>query len=97
MRKTFKRPDGSDVTVEGTPEELAEYEKKIQEENRGHVHESGKKPGVLRGAEVDGIPLSDGEVNMIRAVRAIKENPMGYDRWIRWPDPGYGVPWPVTC
>lgn len=44
MKKTIQKPDGSTETVEGTAEEIAEYERKI----RGDVKESPKPPpGIL--------------------------------------------------
>lgn len=33
MKKTFTKPDGTTETIEGTPEELAAYEKKLREED----------------------------------------------------------------
>lgn len=65
MKKTVTRPDGTQEVVEGTAEEIAEYEKKLREAPKG----KGKKP-ILHGAEVDGVPLSDDEVNVVRLKRA---------------------------
>lgn len=70
MRKTFKRHDGTTVEVEGTPEELAEYERKIREGSQpASIGEKSKKKPVLRGAEVDGKPLTDEEVALVRLHR----------------------------
>lgn len=66
MRKVIKRTDGSEEIVEGTAEEIAEYERAIKE---GGKPQSSKKKPVLRGAEVDGKPLTDEEVQMVRLVR----------------------------
>lgn len=45
MKKTIQKPDGTTETVEGTPEEIAEYERKL----RGEVQEAPKPkgPGLL--------------------------------------------------
>ena len=64
MKKTFKRTDGTEEVVEGTPEEIAEYENNLREV----VVKKSKKP-VLRGAEVDGTPLTDGDVFAVRLSR----------------------------
>jgi hypothetical protein len=45
MKKTITRPDGTTEVVEGTAEEIAEYEKKIKV---GDIRETPKKgPGLL--------------------------------------------------
>ena len=67
MRKVIKHPDGREETVEGTPEEIAEYERQLRE---GGKPRPGKKKPVLHGAEVDGKPLTDDEVNLVRLSRA---------------------------
>ena len=69
MTKTFKRKDGTEEVVEGTPEELAEYERRLRES--GNLHEAPKKKDILHGAAVDGIPLSEDEVSYVRNRRAI--------------------------
>lgn len=45
MKKTIQKPDGTTEVVEGTPEEIAEYERKL----RGDVQEAPKQkgPGLL--------------------------------------------------
>lgn len=66
MKKVIKHPDGREETVEGTAEEIAEYERKLREGGRS----KSKKP-VLHGApEVDGKPLTDAEVILVRLSRA---------------------------
>lgn len=65
MKKVIKHPDGREETVEGTAEEIAEYERKLREGGKSR----GKKP-VLHGAEVDGEPLTDAEIMLIRLSRA---------------------------
>ncbi len=67
MRKVIQHPDGRQETVEGTPEEIAEYERHLRE---GGKPRTTKKKPVLHGAEVDGKPLTDDEVNLIRLSRA---------------------------
>ena len=49
MKQTFTRPDGTEVTVEGTPEELAKYERQINEGSPNPP--STKKKPVLKGSE----------------------------------------------
>ena len=64
MKKTIKRPDGTEEVVEGTAEEIAEYERKLREGSK-----SSKKKPVLHGASVDDIPLTDNEIILIRLSR----------------------------
>jgi hypothetical protein len=64
VKKTIKRPDGTEEVVEGTAEEIAEYERKLREGTKP----SKKKP-VLHGAEVDGIPLTEAESMLVRMKR----------------------------
>lgn len=45
MKRTFKRLDGVEETLEGTAEELAEYERRIRESGRT----TKSKPDVLKG------------------------------------------------
>lgn len=66
MKRTFKRPDGTEEVVEGSAEELAEYERRLREGSKAPG--KGKKP-VLHGAAVDGEPLTDDEVNLVRLSR----------------------------
>lgn len=65
MRKVIKRPDGTEEVVEGTADEIAEYERQIREGAKPRP----KKPPVLRGAEVDGKPLTDAEIGAVRLMR----------------------------
>lgn len=44
MKRTFKRPDGTEETLEGTAEELAEYERKLKREQQE------QRPDILKGA-----------------------------------------------
>lgn len=67
MKRTFKRPDGTEEVIEGSAEELAEYEKRLRE--GGKPGGKGKKP-LLHGAEVDGIPLTEDESMLVRLKRA---------------------------
>lgn len=46
MKKTITKKDGTTVVVEGTAEELAEYEKKLKKEP---LQEEPSKPGLLKG------------------------------------------------
>jgi hypothetical protein len=34
MKRTFRRPDGAEETLEGTPEELAEHERRLREQSQ---------------------------------------------------------------
>lgn len=43
MKKTVVKPDGTQEVLEGTPDEIAELERKL----RGGVQEQVKKPGLL--------------------------------------------------
>lgn len=46
MKKTIIKPDGSSETVEGTPEEIADYERKIRGETQNEAPKP-KTPGLL--------------------------------------------------
>ena len=37
MRKTFKRKDGTEETIDGTPEEIAAYEKAVEENKKSET------------------------------------------------------------
>lgn len=70
MKKKFRQADGTEVEVEGTAEELAEYERRIRE-GQQPVSVGRKKKPVLHGApEVDGKPLTDEEITLVRLSRA---------------------------
>ncbi len=47
MKRTNKRPDGTEEVLEGTPEELAEYERRLREPAKK------PKPDVLKGSEAE--------------------------------------------
>lgn len=52
MKRTFKRPDGTEETLEGTAEELAEYERKLNQQNE---QQQPGKPGILKGKELEAL------------------------------------------
>jgi hypothetical protein len=66
VKKVIKHPDGRVETVEGTADEIAEYERKLREV----VGKSKSKKPVLHGAEIDGQPLTDAEAILVRLHRA---------------------------
>lgn len=72
MKRTFRRHDGVEETIEGTPEELAEHERRLRDEadkaNEG-LRIRPTKPEILKGAEVDSVPLTEGEIAIVRAMR----------------------------
>ncbi len=74
MKRTYKRPDGTEETLEGTAEELALYEQEQIKKGVASIPETTTpKPGILHGKpEVDGVPLTDNEVGFIRTLRLIK-------------------------
>lgn len=76
MKKIIKKTDGTEETIEGTPEEIALYERQLRELGQLDEQKPGK-PGVLHGshATVDGIMLTEGEIELIRACRAISSAP----------------------
>lgn len=93
MTKKFKRPDGTEEEVTGTAEEIAAYERAL----RGEVSEGKKPPPVLKGAELDGEPVTDAEVEYIRSFRKMLRDPNTFlvppqvhPNEPRWP--GLGVP-----
>lgn len=84
MKKTRRNPDGTEDVLEGDPGEIREYERQIQTDEAEIRHqreqpmnESPKKPGILHGAEVDGVPLTENEVEWVRWLR--KFNTGGLD------------------
>jgi len=50
VRKVIKRPDGTEEIVEGTADEIAEYERRLKE--GGKLPPSSKRKPVLHGASV---------------------------------------------
>lgn len=46
MRKIVKRPDGSEEVIEGTPEEIREYERVIESSGKALPQ---KKPNLIKG------------------------------------------------
>ena len=96
MKKTNRRPDGTEEVLEGDPEELRKYEdlQKPVTEEQAPITEAPKKPGILHGAEVDGQPLTDAEIELIRFTRKLKPidlkpcKPIDQqDRLPRYPNP----------
>lgn len=75
MKKTRKNPDGTEDVLEGDPEELRKYEELAPDAPPQPVNEAPKKPGVLHGAEIDSIPVTDAERSAaeewIRMIRKI--------------------------
>lgn len=53
MKRTFKRPDGTEEVLEGTAEELAEYERKLRGEESPKKEKKEKKPEVLKGKNLE--------------------------------------------
>lgn len=49
MRKIIKDRDGNETVFEGTPEELAEHERRLKNETA-----KAKKKGILKGAPMEG-------------------------------------------
>lgn len=89
MKRTFKRPDGTEEVIEGTAEELAEYERKLKQESQK------PRPDVLKGMAVgdllDGQPITQAEMDAawewVKVVRGFKHVPQVT------PHPT----WPVVC
>lgn len=48
MKKTFTRPDGTQEVLEGTAEELAEYERQLNQQGKVKEHKA-PKPALLKG------------------------------------------------
>jgi hypothetical protein len=78
MKKVIKHPDGSEEVIEGTADEIAEYERQLKEDGKP---KSLKEKPVLHGAEVDGKPLTDEEINLICLFR------IGVPYRLDWPEP----------
>lgn len=76
MKKTNRRPDGTEEVLEGDPEELRKYEQLEPDKAPAEpITEAPKKPGILHGAEVDGIPLTEAEVEWVRFIRNFPKLP----------------------
>lgn len=87
MKKVNKRPDGTEEVLEGDPEELRKYEDLQKPQEQQPITESPKKPGILHGAEVDGVPLTDGEVELIRTVRKLGKQDLTKLGPVTYPNP----------
>jgi hypothetical protein len=48
VKKTFRQEDGSFVTIEGTAEEIRQYERIVENDRRGNEPKK-QKPDVLKG------------------------------------------------
>jgi hypothetical protein len=53
VKKTFKQTDGSFVTIEGTAEEIRQYERIVESDRRGQEPKK-QAPDVLKGNEAKG-------------------------------------------
>lgn len=84
MKKTFKRPDGTEEVLEGTAEEIAEYERKLNERR------PEPKPEVLKGA-----PTPEQEKDFAKMIEEIIKKLQPSDQIVT---PMYpGTPWPFRC
>lgn len=76
MKKTFTRPDGTQVVVEGTPEELAQYEQKI---NEGTPTPPTKKKPILKGSAYEELVqwvkdhFEDEFTKLLKEIQAIRQ------------------------
>jgi len=85
VKRTFKRADGTEEVLEGTADELAEYERRLREERPP----APKKPGVLKGKGLE---------DLLREIQSVPERVV--DRLPRpWTQPPhYPNPiWVVSC
>lgn len=87
MRKVVKRPDGSEEAIEGTPDEVREYER-IVESDRTPKQKS--VPGLIKGKEAD--PM-DGIRRLLDGFIPPKESG---DRFPMWPH-NSGPFWITSC
>lgn len=70
MKRTYKRPDGTEETLEGTAEELAVYENELARRGLVPIPEATTpKPGILHGGSVDGIAITEKEADWVRLSR----------------------------
>lgn len=82
MKKTITKPDGSKEVLEGTPEEIAELERRIRQEP---IREEPKKPELLKD-EVKHLDSIDFQKLIEEAMRKkLDEQPLPFfdQRW-RW-------------
>lgn len=70
MRKVVKRPDGTEEIVEGTPEEIREYEKLV---NGPHKESDKKQPFVIKGNEQPADPSRDAQAEFERIIERMRE------------------------
>lgn len=47
MIKKIKKPDGSEVTIEGTPDEIAAYEKQLNDESKTNEQRERERRLIL--------------------------------------------------
>lgn len=86
MRKVVKRPDGSEEAIEGTPEEVREYERIVENDR---IPKQKKVPEVIRGSE----QTSDRSKSLKEMLDEMKRN-WGRKRnpapspWHPWTSPG---------
>lgn len=72
MKRTFRRSDGTEEVLEGTAEELAEYERKLKREQ---AEPQQPRPDILKGLEVDGEPVTEPELDWVRNMRKMLRDP----------------------
>jgi hypothetical protein len=102
VKKTNKRADGTEEVLEGDPEELRKYEDLHKPQDQVPITESPNKPGILHGSEVDGTPLTEAEIGMIRFLRTfkipeVKTQPLPFEPYRDWPQYPQGPIWIVSC
>lgn len=94
MRKVVKRPDGHEETIEGTPEEIREYER-IVENDRVPKHK--KAPELIKGKEGEQTP--EQSKSLKRLLEEIEERNRKMQPvptpWQPWVSPG--PVWIASC
>jgi hypothetical protein len=94
MKRTYKRPDGTEEMLEGTADELAAYEREQAKNGLVPIPETTTpKPGILHGGSVDGVAITEQEADWVRLSRNLaKTNPIK----VPWKSPPYERITPFT-
>ena len=88
MKKTITKPDGTTETIEGSPEELAEFEKKLKS---GELKEQRSKKRVLTDQRIvellEQISQKIDLIQLFRDPNTFRVQPIPFEPYVPWIDP----------
>lgn len=94
MKKRFRQDDGSFVTIEGSPEEIREYERMLERDRAPKP--SKQQPDVLKGIEAGNDELRRLLDELQKPERRGSDpSPAPTTPW--WPAPSPYISWCVRC